>query len=81
MQEKERRQQEVEHLEEQRRYLEDVERNEILGEQIAKLKYQRQLDEQLRVKEEEKIRIYKQFLREKEQIDEVVRKIKRENEH
>ena len=80
MQEKEQRQQEVEHLEEQRRYLEDVERNEILGEQIAKLKYQRQLDEQLRVKEEEKIKIYKQFLREKEQIDEVVRKIKRENE-
>ena len=80
MQERELRQQEVEHLEEQRRYLEDVERNEILGEQIAKLKYQRQLDEQLRVKEEEKIKIYKQFLREKEQIDEVVRKIKRENE-
>ena len=80
MQEKEQRQQEVEHLEEQRRYLEDVERNEILGEQIAKLKYQRQLDEQLRIKDEEKIRIYKQFLKEKEQIDEVVRKIKRENE-
>ena len=80
MQEKEQRQQEVEHLEEQRRYLEDVERNEILGEKIAKLKYQRQLDEQLRIKDEEKIRIYKQFLKEKEQIDEVVRKIKRENE-
>ena len=80
MQEKEQRQQEVEHLEEQRRYLEDVERNEILGEQIARLKYQRQLDEQLRIKDEEKIRIYKQFLKEKEQIDEVVRKIKRENE-
>ena len=58
MQEKEQRQQEVEHLEEQRRYHEDVERNEILGEQIARLKYQRQLDEQLRIKDEEKIRIY-----------------------
>ena len=57
-----------------------MEKNEVLGEQISKLKYQRQLDEQLRVKEEEKIRIYKQFLKEKEQIDEVVRKIKRENE-
>ena len=65
---------------EEKQYLEDVERKEILNEQISKLKYHQQLDEQLNIKEQEKIKVFQQFLKEKEQIDDIVRKIKRENE-
>merc|ERR1712098_890583 len=78
--EEQRKQQEIQDLLEEKQYLEDVERKEILNEQISKLKYHQQLDEQLNIKEQEKIKVFQQFLKEKEQIDDVVRKIKRENE-
>ena len=43
-------------------------------------RYQKQLDEQVKVQETEKEKVVQQFLKEKEMIDEVVRKIQRENE-
>ena len=78
--EEKKRQEEIQDMLEEKQYLEDLERKEILDDQISKIRYQQQLDEQMRIREEEKIKIYKQFLKEKEQIDEIVRKIKRENE-
>ena len=74
------RQQEIQDMLHEKQYLEDLERKEYLDDQISKIRYQQQLDEQLKIREQDKINIYKQFLKEKEQIDEVVRKIKRENE-
>ena len=79
-QEEQMRQQEIQDMLHEKQYLEDLERKEYLDDQISKIRYQQQLDEQLKIREQEKINIYKQFLKEKEQIDEVVRKIKRENE-
>jgi hypothetical protein len=43
-------------------------------------RYQKQLDDQLKMMEHEREKVFKQFMIEKEQIDEVVRKIRRENE-
>ena len=43
-------------------------------------RYQKQLDDQLQMMEQERGKVFKQFMIEKEQIDEVVRKIRRENE-
>lgn len=43
-------------------------------------RYQKQLDEQVKVQETEKEKMVQQFLKEKEMIDDVVRKIQRENE-
>ena len=37
---------EIQHLEEERQYYQDLERKEYLNDQISKLKYQQQLDEQ-----------------------------------
>merc|ERR1712029_205180 len=79
-QEEQMRQQEIQDMLHEKQYLEDLERKEYLDDQISKIRYQQQLDEQLKIREQDKINIYKQFLKEKEQIDEVVRKIKRENE-
>ena len=76
----EEREREIQHLGEERQYYQDLERKEYLNEQISKLKYQQQLDEQLKIKEAEKEKIFKKFLEEKEQIDEIVRRIKHEND-
>merc|ERR1712018_435971 len=54
-QEEQSRQQEIQDLLEEKQYIEDLERKEVLDDQISKIKYQRQLDEQLKIKEEEKI--------------------------
>jgi len=69
-----------EDLMEEKRYLKDLEKKELLDDQLSKLRYQKQLDDQLQMMEQERGKVFKQFMIEKEQIDEVVRKIRRENE-
>ena len=78
--EEEARDKEIAELVEQRQYYQDLERKEYLDQQISKLKYQHQLDEQLKIKEEEKRKVFQRFLEEKDKIDEIVRRIKTENE-
>merc|ERR1719509_733553 len=74
------RQREQEELMLEMQILEERERRELVEEQCTKIRYQKQLDEQVKVQETEKEKVVQQFLKEKEMIDEVVRKIQRENE-
>jgi len=74
------RQKEEEETKLEREMIEERDRREIVEDQIAKIRYQQQLDEQMKIQELERERIFQQFLKEKEMIDEVVRKIQRENE-
>merc|ERR1719319_893540 len=74
------RQREQEEMMLEMQILEERERRELVEEQYTKIRYQKQLDEQVKVQETEKEKVVQQFLKEKEMIDEVVRKIQRENE-
>lgn len=74
------RQKEEEEAKLEMEMIEERDRREIVEDQIAKIRYQQQLDEQMKIRELERERIFQQFLKEKEMIDEVVRKIQMENE-
>jgi len=74
------RQREEEEIRLEKEMIEERERREIAEDQISKIRYQQQLDEQMKIQASEREKIFQQFLTEKEMIDKAVRKIQRENE-
>jgi len=80
-QEEDRRQQEEnDRIEQQRINNMRLEEEEIRDENIGRLRYQKELDEQLQLIQQERNKIFQQFLAEKSMIDAIIDRIQTENQ-